>query len=170
MPDSETSSVVMVSNGEPDVVESEEVTQTPEDTLPTKGKSNAEDSSDSEESDEAEEAPEKVMVGMIADIKNLYQKYDKHGCLIWSDQTPDDLEEAAENEETLKYAVIVRYRKSALPPLVQTATKSHQASPRTVTRARTSRSTASSSRARTSKRSSQWPSRTTPASPPAWPA
>jgi hypothetical protein len=139
MPDSETSSVVMVSPAELDVLEGEEATQVPADTQPsvtTTAESKAENdgnaktkkakvskSEDSDEEDdeegedEAEDSKEKIIVGLIADIKNLYQKYDKHGCLVWTDQYPDDLEEAAENEETLKYAVIVRYSKSPRPSI-----------------------------------------------------
>ncbi|KAF4967255.1 hypothetical protein FSARC_5167 [Fusarium sarcochroum] len=64
---------------------------------------------DNTESDE--EKKEKVMVGLLTDSKDLYAKYDKNGDRSWSDKYPDDLEEAAENEETQKYAVIIRKKK-----------------------------------------------------------
>ncbi len=69
---------------------------------------------DAKPTDETEESEEskKVMVGLVSDRKDLYQKFDQNGCSVWSDKRPDDLEEAAENEETLKYAVLVRNRKS----------------------------------------------------------
>ncbi|KAI5461567.1 P-loop containing nucleoside triphosphate hydrolase protein [Mariannaea sp. PMI_226] len=60
---------------------------------------------------EEEEKKEKVMVGLIPDTKDLYAKYDQNGDRSWTDKLPDDLEEAAENEETQKYAVIIRKKK-----------------------------------------------------------
>ncbi|KAI6762754.1 hypothetical protein HG530_008734 [Fusarium avenaceum] len=66
---------------------------------------------DDAKSDSEEEKKEKVMVGSLAETKDLYAKYDKNGDRSWSDKLPDDLEEAAENEETQKYAVIVRKKK-----------------------------------------------------------
>lgn len=50
--------------------------------------------------------------GMIADIKNLYQsKPDNRGRTTWVDKYPDDLEEAAENAQTARYALLVRFCK-----------------------------------------------------------
>ncbi len=45
-------------------------------------------------------------------IKNLYQgAEDRHGRYTWVDKYPDDLEEAAENAETARYALLVRNKK-----------------------------------------------------------
>jgi ATP-dependent 26S proteasome regulatory subunit len=60
------------------------------------------------ESESAEEKKEKIMVGLLTESKDLYAKFDKNGSRSWTDKYPDDLEEAAENEETQKYAVIIR--------------------------------------------------------------
>ena len=50
--------------------------------------------------------------GMITDVKNLYQsKPDNRGKTTWVDTYPDDLEEAAENAETAKYALLIRNTK-----------------------------------------------------------
>lgn len=50
--------------------------------------------------------------GMITDVKNLYQsKRDEEGKTSWVDTYPDDLEEAAENAETARYALLLRSRK-----------------------------------------------------------
>lgn len=47
--------------------------------------------------------------GMITDVKNLYQsKPDDRGKTTWVDKYPDDLEEAAENAETARYALLIR--------------------------------------------------------------
>lgn len=70
-----------------------------------------EDKKDGDE-EKKEEEKEKVMVGLLADTKDLYAKYDEHGDRSWTDKYPTDLEEAAENEETQKYAVIIRKSKS----------------------------------------------------------
>lgn len=49
---------------------------------------------------------------MISDAKNLYQsKPDHRGKTTWVDKYPDDLEEAAENAETARYALLIRNRK-----------------------------------------------------------
>lgn len=56
------------------------------------------------------------MIGLMTDSKDLYAKYDSNGDRSWTDKYPDDLEEAAENEETQKYAVIIRKSK---PPYCQ---------------------------------------------------
>ena len=46
-------------------------------------------------------------VGMECELKNLYQKEDERGRTSWSDKLPDNLEEAAENEMTARYAILV---------------------------------------------------------------
>ena len=53
-----------------------------------------------------------AIVGMDCDIKNLYQKEDDRGRCTWTDKYPDNLEEAAENEATARYAILVRNKKS----------------------------------------------------------
>lgn len=65
--------------------------------------------------DSEEEKKEKQMVGLVAESKDLYAKLDQHGNRSWTEKKPDDLEEAAENEETEKYAIIVRKRESFVP-------------------------------------------------------
>lgn len=50
--------------------------------------------------------------GMIPDVKNLYQgKPDNRGRSTWVDKYPDDLEEAAENADTARYALLIRNKK-----------------------------------------------------------
>lgn len=50
--------------------------------------------------------------GMISDAKNLYQtKPDSRGKSTWVDKYPDDLEEAAENADTARYALLIRNKK-----------------------------------------------------------
>jgi hypothetical protein len=50
--------------------------------------------------------------GMECGIKNLYQKEDAMGRVNWTEKYPEDLDEAAENEITARYAVLVRSKKS----------------------------------------------------------
>lgn len=53
-----------------------------------------------------------VKPGMISDVKNLYQtKPDNRGRSTWVDKYPDDLEAAAENAETARYALLIRNKK-----------------------------------------------------------
>ncbi len=53
-----------------------------------------------------------VKPGMITDVKNLYQsKPDNRGKTTWVDKYPDDLEEAAENAESARYALLIRNSK-----------------------------------------------------------
>ncbi|KAI8952755.1 P-loop containing nucleoside triphosphate hydrolase protein [Xylaria longipes] len=59
-----------------------------------------------------EDADGKVTVGMICRKKDLYQKIDKYNNPTWTAKTLDDLEEAAEDEESAKYALLVRNKKS----------------------------------------------------------
>jgi hypothetical protein len=77
---------------------------------------------DTTEKDTAEkEAKEKVELdprlkdataGSISDIKDLYQgPEDAQGRAQWLDKYPEDAEEAAENQETEKYALIARKKK-----------------------------------------------------------
>ncbi|KAL6713217.1 hypothetical protein ACLMJK_009338 [Lecanora helva] len=59
-----------------------------------------------------EDTMSEVKAGMITDVKNLYQsKPDNRGKTTWVDTYPDDLEEAAENEKTAKYALLIRNSK-----------------------------------------------------------
>lgn len=53
-----------------------------------------------------------VKPGMITDVKNLYQsKPDDRGKTTWVDKYPDDLEEAAENAESARFALLIRNSK-----------------------------------------------------------
>lgn len=71
------------------------------------GASGTEDKTISDDgSDEAAKA------GMECDVKNLYQKEDEHGRFTWTDKYPENLDEAAENEITARYAILVRNKKS----------------------------------------------------------
>ena len=65
------------------------------------------------EADVSEKGKEPVVEpGMISDVKNLYQtKPDNRGKTTWVDKYPDDLEEAAENAETARYALLIRNKK-----------------------------------------------------------
>ncbi|CAJ2507614.1 Uu.00g088000.m01.CDS01 [Anthostomella pinea] len=72
----------------------------------------SDESSSSLAGSEDDEKKDKVMVGMICDKKGLYEKIDQHNKATWTDKYPEDLEEAAENEETEKYALLIRNKKS----------------------------------------------------------
>lgn len=53
-----------------------------------------------------------VKPGMISDVKNLYQsKPDNSGQFSWVDKYPDNLEEATENAESARYALLIRNKK-----------------------------------------------------------
>jgi len=53
--------------------------------------------------------PEDASIGSISDIKDLFQgPEDSQGRAPWIDKYPEDVEEAAETEETAKYAFIAR--------------------------------------------------------------
>jgi hypothetical protein len=72
-------------------------------------------SSDKPEKHKEEKAAEKdpalanATVGSISSIKPIYQgPEDSQGRAQWVDKYPDDVEEAAENDETDKYALIAR--------------------------------------------------------------
>jgi hypothetical protein len=61
----------------------------------------------------SEEEKVKVPVGSLAAMKNIYKSpTDKDGNWTWVDRYPDDVEEAAENEESEKFAIVVRNVKS----------------------------------------------------------
>ncbi|KAM0434029.1 hypothetical protein ACHAPT_003973 [Fusarium lateritium] len=112
------SSVVIVTPAETEPEVKEEKTQETK-TEETKSESTEdkseekkdEEKKDDDKEEEDEEKKEKVIIGLVADTKDLYAKYDEHGDRSWTDKYPTDLEEAAENEETQKYAVIIRKKK-----------------------------------------------------------
>ncbi|KAK6409050.1 hypothetical protein LTR95_018354, partial [Oleoguttula sp. CCFEE 5521] len=56
-------------------------------------------------------------IGMTADSKVLYSgPEDKKGRFQWKDQPPKDLEKPAEDAESLKHAILVRYVKTFMDP------------------------------------------------------
>ncbi len=60
------------------------------------------------------ESDTETFTGMRCDIKNLYQtEPDEDGERNWTEKYPDYIEEPAENSETLRYALLVRNRKSS---------------------------------------------------------
>ncbi|KAI0454590.1 P-loop containing nucleoside triphosphate hydrolase protein [Xylaria acuta] len=67
---------------------------------------------DSDQKRSGGDADGKVTVGMICRRKDLYQKIDKYNKATWTGEILDDLEEAAEDEESEKYALLVRNKKS----------------------------------------------------------
>ncbi|KAI1488658.1 P-loop containing nucleoside triphosphate hydrolase protein [Biscogniauxia mediterranea] len=87
------------------VVTSDEVKGKGEETKSPGSESDAEDG-------DADGKKEKVMIGMVCGKKDLYEKIDRHNKSTWSAEPPADLEEAAENEETEKYALLIRNKKS----------------------------------------------------------
>lgn len=120
----DASSVVIVTPPEPVISETQDQKTEETKTESTEGKDVEEEKKDEagkkegeetkkddDDEDKAEEKKEKVMVGLISDSKDLYAKYDQNGDRSWTDKYPDDLEEAAENEDTQKYAVIIRKKK-----------------------------------------------------------
>lgn len=62
--------------------------------------------------DDGETEDKVIKTGHLTETKDLFAKYDKEGNRSWTDKHPDDIDEAAENAQTLKYAVIVRKSKS----------------------------------------------------------
>ena len=63
-------------------------------------------------SKDAQQSAKPIKTGMIIDVKNLYEgEPDRRGRSTWVDQYPDDLEEAAENAESARYALLIRNRK-----------------------------------------------------------
>ena len=68
--------------------------------------------------DSAESKP-KVPAGSMSDVKNIYKSAkDDDGEWTWVDKYPEDAEEAAENEETEQYAVVVKYILALATPLI----------------------------------------------------
>lgn len=56
--------------------------------------------------------PDPPKPGMIADVKNLYEsKPDNRGKTTWVDKYPDDIEAAAENAESARFALLIRNKK-----------------------------------------------------------
>jgi hypothetical protein len=76
------------------------------------GESNSKSNDDSTAAtagDKADDSKEKVQVGMCCEFKNLYSgKEDRKGRFQWQDKIPDDIGEPVENEETAKFALLVR--------------------------------------------------------------
>lgn len=68
-----------------------------------------------EKSEVAEVAALPKKIGMACDTKSLYAKEDEQGRTTWTITYPDDLEEAAENDETALFAILVRKKKSFDP-------------------------------------------------------
>ena len=70
----------------------------------------------------SEAGDKKVFVGSVAQTKELYAKYDAQKKRSWSEKPPSDIEDAVENEETQKFAIIVRKSKSSSkqPPRLAT--------------------------------------------------
>ena len=61
----------------------------------------------------ASETDAEITTGMLSDIKNLYQtEPDEDGDRAWTEKYPEYVVEPAENSETLRYALLVRHRKS----------------------------------------------------------
>jgi len=76
--------------------------------------SSSDSDSDSEDEDK-EEGEKKVLapVGSVSETKNIYRSSkDDDGNWTWVDKYPEDVEDAAENEETETFAVLVRNIKS----------------------------------------------------------
>ncbi|KAK8023688.1 hypothetical protein PG993_011754 [Apiospora rasikravindrae] len=64
------------------------------------------------QSQESSQKP-KVPAGSLSDVKNIYRSpKDKDGDWTWVNKYPEDAEDAAENAETARYAVLVRNIKS----------------------------------------------------------
>lgn len=71
------------------------------------------ESKDKDKDEKKEEDKPKVPVGSVSEPKNIYKgSSDDDGNWTWVDKYPEDVEEAAENEETAKYAIVVRNQKS----------------------------------------------------------
>lgn len=87
-----------------------------ESTEPDKKDDEEKKEEEKKEEETKEEEKEKIFIGGVSEVKELYAKYDKDGNRSWSEDTPDDLVEAAENEKSLKYAVLVRKSKSTFCP------------------------------------------------------
>ncbi|KJZ74495.1 hypothetical protein HIM_06091 [Hirsutella minnesotensis 3608] len=75
---------------------------------PAENQSEAGEQPKDDDMEDDESGTGKTLVGALAESKDLYAKYDDQGNRSWTEKKPDDFEEAAENEETEKYAIIVR--------------------------------------------------------------
>ncbi|KAL2024256.1 hypothetical protein VTK56DRAFT_9412 [Thermocarpiscus australiensis] len=76
-------------------------------------KNDKDDEGGESKGDEDKDKKPKVPVGSVTEVKNIYKgPTDDDGNWTWVDKYPDDVEEAAENEETATYAVVVRNQKS----------------------------------------------------------
>lgn len=72
----------------------------------------SEDKNKEKDKDEGQEKP-RVPMGSVSGAKHIYRgPKDDDGNWIWVDKCPDDIGEAAENDETATYAVVVRNQKS----------------------------------------------------------
>lgn len=76
-----------------------------------KSKENDDDDDNDDQSDEEDE--EAVVVGMVCGTKDLYQKVDEWNNVSWTTKYPDGLEEAAEDADTAKFALLVRNSRSS---------------------------------------------------------
>ncbi|KAJ2905296.1 P-loop containing nucleoside triphosphate hydrolase protein [Zalerion maritima] len=84
----------------------------PEGAEEDKPKDEEEEAEKKNKDEDEEKKEEKVVMGMTAEPKNLYQHIDRYNKPYWSDKLPDDLVEAAENEETQKFSILVRNKRS----------------------------------------------------------
>lgn len=103
----DTASVVVVSRPESDTETKEEK---PSESMTESKDAGGKDKEEDEKEDE--EKKEKIMIGSVTESKDLYAKYDENGDRSWSETPPNGLEEAAENEKTQQYAVLVRKSES----------------------------------------------------------
>lgn len=88
---------------------------TPADTEPVEANDDTnevkDDAVSTKDKDADGEDKKTYLKGMVSDSKTLYAKFDERGNRSWSEKKPADFEEAAEGEETQKFAIIVRKRK-----------------------------------------------------------
>lgn len=104
------------SKGEPkDAVIPSQVTDSNSEATPAEDKTTdtqeeSQPSSEPEGDNEKSKEKEVLPVGSVTASHNLFAKYDKDGKRSWSATMPTHIEEAAENDETKKFAVIVRKR------------------------------------------------------------
>ncbi|KAI0124181.1 hypothetical protein BJ170DRAFT_712188 [Xylariales sp. AK1849] len=116
--DEETASMVMVTPANGAELRLREVVEpTLEETAMYVDKAGDSESKDEDSSDTGTsgygDKKEKFTVGMVTDRKDLYQVMDRYNRLTWTERCPEHLEEVAEHEEILKYAVLVRNRPSS---------------------------------------------------------
>jgi hypothetical protein len=73
------------------------------------GKADANDNDGEKEGDKVDEDEEKYEPGMKSGLKELYSgKEDKKGRYQWQDKMPEDIGKAVENDQTAKWALLVR--------------------------------------------------------------